>query len=853
MSTPPAGTVTFLMTDIESSSRMWEAHGDDFLPMLETHNRLVRDILGRHNGYEVQTQGDSFFYVFDTANEALAGAVEVQIALRRLNLGIRIRIGIHTGEPAIRGDDYLGPPVNRCGRIRDAAHGGQILLSASTAALVRDHLPPGVSLLDRGEHRLRDLGMPERLFQVSHLQLIREFPPLRTLEAQPNNLPAQRSSFIGRERELGILHELIAPGKARLITLTGPGGCGKTRLALQVAADHLIDFPDGVWYVPLSAISDPAQLLPEIATAILGKTAITPGPAQMVADELGSKQALIVLDSFEHLLPAVRDLGDLLSRLPRVTCLVTSRALLYLSGEHEFQVPPMSDTESVLLFLERAQAARPDFAPDNQEMRAVVNICQQLNGLPLAIELAAARVRGMTVSQIAQRLERRFDLLSGGRSDMPDRQRTMRAALDWSYDLLTEEEQSLFAQLSVFVGGFSLEAAEEVCEGENVLEGVFSLRDRSLLSTENHLGETRYAMLSLVREYALEKVTNLSALRVRHAACYLRVAQEWGPKMSGAEQRHAIARLDLEHGNLDAAMRWADETRHWQLVAELVNALGTYAHTRGRITPSVYEIVCRAVEGLQHTDDIASLAALLLALGGMAWMQRRFEEGETCVNQSLAFYRTNNLHARACSAISILGLIATDQGRFDLARQRFREGLQLAEEADCLPERAILLQNLSMMELRAGNDDEAGTLAQECLTLNRALGDEDSCSYQIHTLSLIAWKRGHVVTGRRLMAESLQIREAIGDLPGLARTFWDLGRIVLEIGDLDGAAVLLLAARRLESSCLLPTEQEDNSTYERLYSRIEPERLAQITARVAEMPLPEIIARARAMLEVPDA
>lgn len=860
MNAPPVGTVTFLMTDIEGSTRLWEQQGEDFIPLLEAHNRLVRDILGAHRGYEVRTEGDSFFFVFDSAHDALAGAVELQHALHRENLGIRIRIGIHTGDPTFRDNDYFGPPVNRCGRIRDAGHGGQTLLSSATYALVRDHPPPGVSFLDRGEHRLRDLGAAERLYQVQHPELPRDFPPLRTLEAQPNNLPAQRTSFVGRQRELAMLHDLLGvrgsrpdahylTPTTRLITLTGPGGVGKTRLALQVAADHLVDFVDGVWFVPLATVEDPARVVPEIAAVVLGKVAPPQDLFPSLVDYLRDKRALLVLDNFEHLLPAASALGELLVLLPRLTCLVTSRALLHLSGEYEFPVASLSDAESLQLFLERGQAARPGLTLDAANLRAAALICQQLDGLPLAIELAAARLRGMTPMQIEQRLGSRFDILSGGGHDLPNRQRTMRAVLDWSYDLLNPDERRLLGQLSVFAGGFFLEGAEEVCDAGDVLEGVFSLRDRSLLSTEEQLGETRYEMLTLVREYAAEKAEDLPVLRARHAAHYLQIAQEWGEKIGGREQREALARLDMEYANFEAALRWADEQQDWPMVARFVSALGEYAHTRGRITPFVAEVIQRAANALVGTGDTASQATLLFALGAMAWMQRRFAEGEDCVNISLQYYRESQLHERACRALNLLGLIAASQGRCDLARQRFQEGLAICDEVGAQQEKALLLQNLSALELRLGSEEEARALAEEGLRINRALGDEMGASYKLHMLGLLALRRGDVAEGHRLLAESLQIRAQLNDKPGLARSFWTLGALHLAANDLENAALLLLTARRLEVESLLPGEAEDAETYAALCNRLDAQTLARFTAQVAETSLEEMIAYARALLE----
>jgi predicted ATPase/class 3 adenylate cyclase len=849
MPSPPAGTVTFLMTDIEGSTRLWEEHGDRFIAILDAHNRLVREKLGKYGGHEVKTEGDSFFYVFDTAAEALSGAVELQCAFHEAETSVRIRIGLHTGEPTMRENDYFGPHVNRTARIRDAAHGGMTLISAATSGLVSGRLPTGVTLTDRGEHRLRDLNEPERLYQVVHEQLPADFPPLRTLDAQPNNLPARRNNFVGRRRDLDMLHELLLKGSARLITLTGPGGVGKSRLALQAAEDHLVDFPDGVWFVPLGAIESPDQLMPEVAATVLGQMPMAGDAPQALRSYLANKRVLILLDNFEHILPAAPTLGALLASLPELKCIVTSRALLHIAGEQEFNVPSLNDVDSLQLFAERGQVARPGFALDAQTLQVANDICRQLDGLPLAIELAAARLRGMSPSQIAQRIGRRFDILSGGGRDAPDRQRTMRAALDWSYEPLTPEERRLFAQLSVFAGGFFIDAAEEVCDGDDVLDGIFTLRDNSLLYTFDTPGETRYHMLTLIREYASEKVEDVDSLRARHAEHYLRVAEDWGSRVNSTEQKLALARLDLEQSNMEAAIRWADETKNWRMVAEFVEALGDYSYTRGRITPYVFEVVQRAASALHGSEETAAQATLLFALGAIAWMQRRYQEGESCVVTSLKFYRANRLHARACRALSLLGLIAADQGRGDLARQRYQEGLELCEEAECLLEKGLILQNFSVLEMQLGNDAEARRLAKEGLRIHRAWGDEAGASYQIHTLGLLADRRGDAEDARVLLGESLRIREAVGDLPGLASSFADIGKRCLGEADYENAALLLLAARRLQNSCLLPVAQDDTDAAERLKESIPAATMSAIALQAAELPISEIIARAHAALE----
>lgn len=848
MVTPPVGTVTFLMTDIEGSTRLWEEYGERFVPLLDSHNRICRDALGARYGYEVKSEGDSFFYVFETALDAILAAIEIQQRLHRETPLIKVRIGIHTGEPTIRENDYFGPQVNRAARIRDAAHGGMTVLSAATAALVGSRLPAGVEMPDRGEHRLRDLGGTERLFQILAPGVPDPALPLRTLDAQPTNLPARRASFVGRKREMDQLHQIAKLGRSRLITLTGPGGVGKTELALEFAANHLVDYPDGIWHVPLSDVEDPDEVLAEVAAVVLeGRTPLD--PESELGGFLQSKRALLVLDNFEHVLPAATSVAALLAAAPGLTCVVTSRSVLHITGELEFSVPSLSESDSLQLFLERGQAARPGFTLDTHSLPHAVSICQQLDGLPLAIELAAARLRGLSPSQIAQRLERRFDILAGGGRDLPDRQRTMRSALDWSYEPLTDEQRRLFAELSVFASGFFLEAAESICTGPDVMEQLFSLRDNSLVLHEECLGESRYRMLTLIREYAAARVEDPAALRQRHADYYLKVAREWGTRVASRYQEEALARLELEQANLEAALHWVDETRNWKMVAEFVVALSDYAYTRGRITPFVFDLVRRAVVALESTGDTASLAALLYALGGMAWIRHEYDQAETCAATALKYFRAHEMHARACHALSLLGLIALDRDQQAVSRARFREGLQICDECGLRLEKVVILQNLSMLELQAGNDEEAERLAMQGIDINRDLGDDVGRSYQLHTLALVAWRRGDRAAAASLFEESLDIRESLGDHPGLATTFRELGRILAAAGQPRDGARMLFAARRLENGSLLPFTPAHQDTLDEVTGLVPAEEVAALQTSVAEATLTDLAADARTAIE----
>jgi hypothetical protein len=426
----PSGTVTFLFTDIEGSTRLLHEYGERYGELLADHRRALRKGFARHGGVEVDTQGDAFFVAFARASDALAAADEIS----RREGTVRVRIGLHTGEPTIGDEGYFGIDVHRAARICAAAHGGQVVLSETTRRLLDD-----VAVRDLGEHRLKDLGRPVRLFQVGD----RDFPPLRSLNQ--TNLPAQPSPLVGRERELEELQALVV--RSRVLTLTGPGGSGKTRLALQAAAEVVERFDGGIYWVPLAAIVDTQLVEPAIAEAV--------GAQDGLAEHVGNKDMLLLLDNFEQLVAAAPWLSELLTRCANLHVLATSRAPLRIAGEHEYAVEPLPDDDAVELFRERAAVSEP--------LEAVTEICRRLDGLPLAIELAAARTRLLFPQQLLERLEQRLPLLTGGRRDAPERQRTLRATIEWSHELLGEEEQIVFRRLGVFVGSFTLDAAEAVC------------------------------------------------------------------------------------------------------------------------------------------------------------------------------------------------------------------------------------------------------------------------------------------------------------------------------------------------------------------------------------------------------
>ena len=496
----PTGTLTFLFTDIGGSTKLWEDNAPAMQAALVRHDELLRSVIEEHGGYVFKTVGDAFCATFPIAPDALEAALEVQ---RRLLSSeweetgpLKVRMALHVGAAEERDGDYFGPPVNRVARLLSAAHGSQVLLSLPAQELVRDQLPTQTTLRDLGEHRLKDLFRPERVFQLSAPGLPSEFPPLRTLDAYRNNLPLQPTPLVGREKEASEVCDLVRGDETRLLTLTGPGGTGKTRLALQAAADLLEDFPDGTFFAPLATLTEAELFLPAVAETLGVRETGDQQLVESLKDYLSKRKLLLLLDNFEQILGAAPAVKELLAAAPGLKVLATSRAPLGLYGEHEFPVPPltlpdlkrppplerMTQFEAVGLFVERAQAVKPGFTITNESAPAVAEICVRLDGLPLAIELAAARIKMLPPKAMLQRLTSRLKLLTGGARDLPERQRTLRATIEWSYALLDEGEQLLFARLAVFSGGRTLEAIEAICDAEGDLpveafEGISSLVD----------------------------------------------------------------------------------------------------------------------------------------------------------------------------------------------------------------------------------------------------------------------------------------------------------------------------------------------------------------------------------------
>ena len=587
----PTGMATLLLADVEGSTRLWETEPDEMTAALARFEQTVSEVVAACGGVRPveQGEGDSFVAAFARASDALACALELQRA--PLN-PIRLRIGVHTGEVQLRDEgNYSGPTINRTARLRDLAHGGQTVLSGATEDMVVDRLPAGAWLSDLGTHPLRDLPRPERVVQLCHPDLRNDFPPLRTAKTVVSqNFPVQLTNFVGRGAQMTDLEKLLVDN--RLVTLTGAGGAGKTRLGIEIAARIGAEFGDGVWYVDLAPITHPAV----VAVAVARAFGLPDQPGQATMDTLQrfvrDRQMLVVLDNCEHLLDASAELVvALLGAAPGLTLLATSREPIGVAGEVSWRVPSLSlGDEAIELFVDRARRARPDFAVDDDNASAVGEICRRLDGMPLAIELAAARVRALSAAEILEGLHDRFRLLTGGARTAVRRQQTLRASVDWSHALLTDPERVVFRRLAAFLGGFDLDAAQAVAGGGEVeryqvLDLLTLLVDKSLVVADDSGGRTRYRMLETVRQYALEKLAEsgeADAVRARHRDHYTSMASALDAP-AGRDYERLIEQAELEIANLRAAFLWSRENSDVEMALTLASSLQPLWEGRGRL------------------------------------------------------------------------------------------------------------------------------------------------------------------------------------------------------------------------------------------------------------------------------
>jgi predicted ATPase/class 3 adenylate cyclase len=742
----PSGTVTFLFTDIEGSTRLLHELGDAYADALAEHRRVLRDAFARHSGVEVDTQGDAFFVAFARASDALAAAGDAQILIA--DLPVRVRMGVHTGEPLLTAEGYVGIDVHRAARMAAAGHGGQVLVSQSTRDLVAAD-----SLRDLGFHRLKDLTAPERIFQLG----AGEFPALKTLDR--TNLPLAATPLVGRSRELRELTDALRDG-SRLLTVTGAGGSGKTRLALQVAAELADDFADGVFFAALAGVRDPVLVGPTIAQVA----------GVQVLDDLRELEVLLLVDNLEHLLPAATTLSELLGRAPRVRLLVTSRTRLRVSAEVEYPLEPFPQADAVSFFVERARAVGRNVHDDE----SVREICRRLDGLPLALELAASRVKVLDPPLLLERLAKRLPVLTGGARDAPERHQTLRATIEWSYALLEEHLQRLFHRLSVFAGTFSLKAAEEIAGAE--IDEIAGLIDWNLLKP---IQDGRFLMLETIREYArelFEPADDHEAVAARHLRYFLGIAEEAERRLVGPEQLEWYDRLAVEQDNLRAALEYACATNDGESAQRLAGSLWRFWWNRGQLD-----------EGQQWYDRAFAAAGAsgpaharaLLGASHMTEARGHTDQTRLLLEEAVAILRRTDDRWRLVIALAHL---ADAQPNPVDRRTLNHEALEIARAAGDARNVAVVTHNLGGQAAQAGDDEQAKALFEESLIGSRALGDAYGVAASVAELARLALRRGEPREAAAYLRESLELSQELRDTHSLAHTLTTTAATIFALG-----------------------------------------------------------------------
>jgi predicted ATPase/class 3 adenylate cyclase len=895
----PTGTVTFLFTDVEGSTKLWERHPDQTRAALIRHDEIIEETVARYGGSIVRPrgEGDSRFAVFSRATDAVTAAAAIQQALYAepwhalsskfevpgsiendlepgtSNFELKVRMALHTGEADLRQGDYYGIAVNRCSRLRSVAHGGQVLLSRTTFDLIHESMPiviPGadtdteIEVRDLGEHLLKDLQQPQHIFQLVIPSLPADFPQLKTLDARPNNLPTQRSPLVGRMSELAAVERLLLGDDVGLLTLTGPGGIGKTRLGLKVAAELLDEFQDGVFFVSLAHITDPNSVASVIAQTLGMKEGASNEIADSLTDYLSDKQLLLLLDNFEQVVTAALLVARIVSASPRLKVLVTSREVLHVHDEQEFAVPPLgvpdiehlsslealSQYEAVALFIQRARLVKADFEVTNENAPAVAEICYRLDGLPLAIELAAARIRLLPPQAILSRLASRLQLLTAGGLDVPERQQTLRSTMQWSYDLLQPGEQMLFRRMSVFTGGSTLEAIEAVCAGGNrsqesgvrkdvasltpnsylltpldidILGGVGSLVDKSLMRQESNTTasgtptkyvirntqlerEPRFGMLETMREYGRELLEIIESaegeeIYRRHAQYYMTLAEQGREGVQGPQQELWLDRLEAEHDNVYAAMKWAVEQGDSQTALRLGGSLWIFRGFRAYLNEG-YQLLREALRltGAEARDYARAIALRSAAL--MSRYQRDVASSRAYIEESIAIFRELGPEVRGELGITLVmyGSDLAFSGEQEATKAAVKEGIALLRQAG---NKWYLSDGLFMGGFAAtvaGDPAAAKEAYEESITICREVGNTWILSHALNSLGDLSRLMGDYARARETYQESLSLFRRLDAKIDIPASIHNLGHVALALGEVEEAKSLFIEALRLHKS-----------------------------------------------------
>jgi predicted ATPase/class 3 adenylate cyclase len=892
-------TVTFLFTDIEGSSRIEREVGTDaYATLLARHRAILRAAFSANGGEEMSTEGDSFFVVFSSAADAIRAAVDGQRGLAAADWpegsAVRVRMGVHTGEAA-RGDEGLvGIDINRTARIEAAGHGGQVLISAATRGLVGDALPAGVTWRDLGAYRLKDFPEPERLSQLTVEGLPGEFPALRTVDARPSNLPSSVTTFIGRDRELGEAQRLLR--SARLLTVSGPGGIGKTRFAIELAQRAAVDFPDGTFFVPFEPVDDPRLVPGTIAHAVGVVETGVRQPIELLSEHLAGQRVLLILDNFERLTAAAPVVADLLRAAPGLRFVVTSRSILRLSGEQEFPldglgVPADPDRltpeqrtgragaiarthvpadliqfDAVRLFVERAQTARSSFVLIDENAATVALIVARLDGMPLAIELAAARVRLLQPDAILARLERQFELLASTARDVPERQRTLRGAIAWSYDLLDEPSRHLLERLACFVGGWDLETAERVCGpadelGVDVFDGIAELADHSLVRRSEAGDETRFSMPDTIQAFAIERLTARGEddeIRRRHAEAFAALAELALPELSGEDQRRWLERLERDHDNFRAALTWAVEAPVPAIAMGLGFRLWRFWQKRGHLQEARRRLDDIASKPWA-ADDPAAEARLLEALGGVAYWQGDLVTALEPYRRALELWRGIGDQREVANALYNLAFTYNMDANNQIVAPMYdlRYGRGLLEEAldiyrELGDQHGIgnVLWAIGSADMFANESERALPIFVEARDAFKASGDRTMEAWALHMTGVVNVQLKDFAAADDSFRHALRHFLAAGDITGQALILEDYATLALSAGEKERGIRLWASSRRIQETLGAGLVQAQiDSTGQQAWLDPEPgdatpERRAELEAEGRSWTLEETLAYA---------
>lgn len=812
----PTGTVTFLFTDIEGSTTRWEQHPEMMQGAVAQHDALLKAVMGQYRGNVFKTVGDAFYVAFSSANDALSAVIAAQRALasevwEEEITPFRVRMALHTGEAEQRGNDYFGRALNRVARILSAGHGGQILLSRATLGFVRDNLPQKVTIRDLGMHHLKDIQHPIQIFQLIHADLISDFPPLKTPILHPMNLPAQLTPCVGRKEEFAAINKLLLHPQIRLVTLTGPGGVGKTRLSLQVAANLTPFFPGGIWFVELAAIQDAEEIGPAFLQALgspqTGKQAVLEQLKALLGD-----QTLVLLDSVEQVNQAGPFISKLLDACPNLKILTTSRLALELGKEYIYHVSPLAvpdlhqnlepvvllDYGAIALFVQQAQIAKPTFHLTRANCSMVVEICARLDGLPLAIELVATRIAMLSLPTMLKRLEHQIQFFAG-REKHHSTQQTLQGIIEWSYHLLTGPERTLLSRLAIFRSGCTFEAIEAICTSLDkpdfdLLELLQSLTDKSLLGQlEGENGEPRFRVMYIIREYVLEQLRatkEWEELGKRHADYYLKLAEQIAPTLTGIEQKSSLATLEEEHKNLQSALVWYSGHGQIEMGLRMVEALGHFWLMHGYITEGRKWLEIFLTSEQAKTASILLRTRAVVMASRLASRQNEYDLAAQMAEQALAESLNSEDQRSISLAYAVQAEVAFHRGEFERATAFLEKSLVIQRSLDDKRGCASLLNNLGNVALQQEKLDHAAKLLDESLLLFRQVGDSWAISTALTSLGEIERRRKNYKRAAILYEESLRLCRMLGNQEGIANALVSLGDLLRYQTDYTQAANL---------------------------------------------------------------